>query len=233
MAPSPRTPRTHTIALGWLLRPRAHDRVPQSGRGSRAQCQSARVAVSRHLGGAGRGSRPGPAGRRLPGGSDTGEREDARRGPAHRAPTRDPLVAPDSFAAGEIARELGAAGEGMFVTVPGIPPEQLPPAGRRFLRAFGGPAFVDRGALGAPEAAQATEVLLDAIARSDGTRASVVGELFETNVVNGHPRVVLVRPLRRHRPCARRRLPLRSREDRRRRRRASAARRLRRLGSRA
>jgi ABC-type branched-subunit amino acid transport system substrate-binding protein len=38
---------------------------------------------------------------------------------------------------------------------------------------------------GAPEAAQATEVLLDAIARSDGTRASVVEELFATKVENG------------------------------------------------
>ena len=38
---------------------------------------------------------------------------------------------------------------------------------------------------GPPEAAQATEVLLDAIARSDGTRASVVEELFATKVENG------------------------------------------------
>ena len=36
-----------------------------------------------------------------------------------------------------------------------------------------------------PETAQATEVLLDAIARSDGTRASVVEELFATKVENG------------------------------------------------
>ena len=33
--------------------------------------------------------------------------------------------------------------------------------------------------------AQATEVLLDAIGRSDGTRASVVDELFATKVENG------------------------------------------------
>jgi branched-chain amino acid transport system substrate-binding protein len=94
------------------------------------------------------------------------------------------LVAPDSFVADDIARELGLAGEGMLVSVPGIPAEVLPPAGKRFLRAFG-PAFVDRGGLGAPEAAQAAEVLLDAIAHSDGTRASVVAELFATKVENG------------------------------------------------
>ena len=33
--------------------------------------------------------------------------------------------------------------------------------------------------------ARAAEVLLDAIARSDGTRASVTAELFKTKIVNG------------------------------------------------
>ena len=95
------------------------------------------------------------------------------------------LVGPDSFAAVDIAEGLGRAGEGMFVTVPGIPPELLPPSGQRFTRDFGGRANIEPGALGAPEAAQSTEVLLDAIARSDGTRASVVEELFATQVENG------------------------------------------------
>jgi branched-chain amino acid transport system substrate-binding protein len=95
------------------------------------------------------------------------------------------LVGPDSFAAVDIAQELGRAGEGMFVTVPGIPHDLLPPAGERFVREFGRPANIEPGALGAPEAAQSTEVLLDAISRSDGTRASVVEELFATEVENG------------------------------------------------
>ena len=94
------------------------------------------------------------------------------------------LFAPDSFAADDIAEELGPAGEGMLVTVPGIPAEVLPPAGKRFLGALG-PAFVDPSGPDVPEAAQAAEVLLDAIARSDGTRASVVEELFATKVENG------------------------------------------------
>ena len=95
------------------------------------------------------------------------------------------LIAPDSFAASVIAKGLGQAGEGMLVTVPGIPPTLLPPAGRRFVRELGRAASVQPGQLGAPEAAQATEVLLDAVARSDGTRASVVEELFATKVENG------------------------------------------------
>jgi branched-chain amino acid transport system substrate-binding protein len=96
-----------------------------------------------------------------------------------------PLVGPDSFGSDSIARELGPAGEGMLATLSGVPAEALPPAGREFLRALGQPAFDERVFLGAPEAAQAAEVLLDAIARSDGTRASVVDELFATKVENG------------------------------------------------
>ena len=95
-----------------------------------------------------------------------------------------PIITPDSFAGEDIAEELGPIGDGLLMTVPGIPHSALPPAGKRFVREFG-PVLALPGALGAPEAAQATEVLLDAIARSDGTRASVVEELFATKVENG------------------------------------------------
>jgi branched-chain amino acid transport system substrate-binding protein len=94
------------------------------------------------------------------------------------------LIGPDSFAAAEIARELGAAGDGMHVTVPSIPIEALPPAGKRIVRELGLTGG-DPGAIGVPEAAQAAAVLLDAIGRSDGTRASVVGELFASKVEGG------------------------------------------------
>ena len=95
-----------------------------------------------------------------------------------------PLIAPDSFAGPDMARALGRAGEGMYVTFPGIPLEKLPPGGRRFVRAFGRSSS-ELKMLYAPEAAQATEVLLDAIGRSDGTRMSVVRELFATKVRDG------------------------------------------------
>jgi branched-chain amino acid transport system substrate-binding protein len=92
------------------------------------------------------------------------------------------LIGPDSFSGDEILAQFGTTGEGLWVTSPGIPPEKLPPAGRRFLdefrTAFPYPLY-------AAEAAQATEVLLDAIARSDGTRASAVEEIFRTKVTNG------------------------------------------------
>ena len=95
-----------------------------------------------------------------------------------------PIITPDSFSAPDLAEELGPVGEGLLTTVPGVPPDALPPAGQRFLREFGGSLVVTNGP-GAAEAAQATEVLLDAIGRSDGSRASVVEELFETRVENG------------------------------------------------
>jgi branched-chain amino acid transport system substrate-binding protein len=95
-----------------------------------------------------------------------------------------PLITPDSFAADEMALDLGPIGDGLLTTVPGIPHSALPPAGKTFLREFGETSAAP-GQPGAPEAAQATDVLLDAIARSDGTRASVVDELFTTKVGNG------------------------------------------------
>ena len=93
------------------------------------------------------------------------------------------IITPDSFAGEEMARELGPIGEGLVTTVPGVPVRALPPAGQRFLRDYG--AEIVGTGTGPPEAAQAAEVLLDAIARSDGTRASVVHELFATKVENG------------------------------------------------
>jgi branched-chain amino acid transport system substrate-binding protein len=92
------------------------------------------------------------------------------------------LIAPDSFAAPDIGKGLGVPGQGMLVTNPGFPPEELPATGQRFLREL---APRSTNPLYAAETAQATEVLLDAIARSDGTRASVVDELFRTKVTNG------------------------------------------------
>jgi branched-chain amino acid transport system substrate-binding protein len=91
------------------------------------------------------------------------------------------LIAPDAFGA---TAEFGL-GAGLRYTAVGVPAELLPPAGKRFLKEFGQRPFYHRTFLGAPEAAQAAEVLLDAIAASDGTRASVVDRLFETKVSNG------------------------------------------------
>jgi ABC-type branched-subunit amino acid transport system substrate-binding protein len=61
----------------------------------------------------------------------------------------------------------------------------LTPKGRRFMEAYGrdGPDVTVGGFL--LEAAQATELVIRAIARSDGTRASVLRELKASRVRNG------------------------------------------------
>jgi ABC-type branched-subunit amino acid transport system substrate-binding protein len=95
------------------------------------------------------------------------------------------------FAAGDLllvaAKELGPVGEGLHASSPTLALESLTPAGRRFLRLVRvSPELAfNSGYSGPAEAATATEVLLDAIARSDGTRASVVEELFETRLKGG------------------------------------------------
>ena len=66
--------------------------------------------------------------------------------------------------------QAGEAATGMYVSLSGLLTERLPPAGEAFVKRFG---RTQAGATVEPSAvyaAQATEVLLDAIARSDGTR---------------------------------------------------------------
>jgi branched-chain amino acid transport system substrate-binding protein len=101
-------------------------------------------------------------------------------------------VGPDvEFAAGDLflaaAKELGPVGEGLHGTGSYLVLESLTPAGRRFLRSVRvSPELAfNSGFAGPAEAAPATEMLLEAIARSNGTRASVVEKLFETRLKGG------------------------------------------------
>ncbi len=97
------------------------------------------------------------------------------------------LIASDGFADfPSLIEAAGPAATGMYVGYYGIPNGALPPAGRRFLQAF----EASRGGEPSPDfsatyGAQAAEILLDAIARSDGTRTSVTRELFRTTVEDG------------------------------------------------
>ncbi|MGZ4353650.1 MAG: branched-chain amino acid ABC transporter substrate-binding protein [Gaiellaceae bacterium] len=95
------------------------------------------------------------------------------------------IMAPDGFT--PISADVqgaGAAANNMTVSVAGLPNEQLKGAGKTFVAAL-------KKATGqAPDpysvyAAQAAEVLVQAIAKSDGTRASVTANLFKTKVTNG------------------------------------------------
>jgi class 3 adenylate cyclase/ABC-type branched-subunit amino acid transport system substrate-binding protein/predicted Ser/Thr protein kinase len=85
----------------------------------------------------------------------------------------------------DLLEATGPAARGMYVSVAGLPLDELGPVGLGFVRAF---ADRRRGrAIGAyaVEAAQAAEVALQAIARSDGTRDSVLREVRATDVSDG------------------------------------------------
>ena len=88
------------------------------------------------------------------------------------------LLGGDGFAEPDTLRALGRPADGLYVVNPGLSPSapDLTPAAQRFVREFG--ARADE--VGVLEAAQATETVLAAIARSDGTRASVLAELQNT-----------------------------------------------------
>jgi branched-chain amino acid transport system substrate-binding protein len=82
-------------------------------------------------------------------------------------------------------KKAGAAARDVYMSLMGVVTEHLPPAGADFAERF---ARTQAGVPVEPSAiyaAQATTVLLDAIARSDGTRRSVVDELFRTRVTDG------------------------------------------------
>ena len=78
----------------------------------------------------------------------------------------------------------GPAALGLYYAYSDAEPSLLPPAGRRFMNDL-------KARTGKPSqiftafAAQSAEILLNAIAHSDGTRASVTRELFKTRVENG------------------------------------------------
>jgi YVTN family beta-propeller protein len=80
----------------------------------------------------------------------------------------------------------GPAARGMYVSFAGRPNARLPAAGQEFVRAFAATQPSPKvPSYAAAYGAQAAEVLLAAIARSDGTRDSVVRELFALRVRGG------------------------------------------------
>ncbi|HEV8687111.1 MAG TPA: branched-chain amino acid ABC transporter substrate-binding protein [Gaiellaceae bacterium] len=96
------------------------------------------------------------------------------------------LLAPDGFTTQQTIDEAGKAAAGMFMSVAGVPIDEFKGQGATFANDFkktlaGKP--IDPYAVYGVQAAQ---VLLDAIAKSDGTRASVIKNLFSTKVSNGY-----------------------------------------------
>ena len=98
------------------------------------------------------------------------------------------VIAPDAFVpASDRLHDIGPAAAGMYVSgaVVTDPAHQLPPSGRTFVRQLSATQQARTINIFAPYAAQAAEVLLAAIARSDGTRASVTRQLLEVRISPG------------------------------------------------
>jgi branched-chain amino acid transport system substrate-binding protein len=97
------------------------------------------------------------------------------------------VLAPDTFLpAAEVVRELGPSFVDAYVSGAQVtdPAHQLPPQGQQFTKALAATQRTGSVNVYAPYAALATEALLAAIARSDGTRASVVRELFHVRLAH-------------------------------------------------
>jgi substrate-binding family protein len=94
------------------------------------------------------------------------------------------LLLSDGFNGSANVARLGPTAEGAMISFGGPPLDRLGPAGARFARRLA-------HAIGAPplpysvNAGEATNLLLDAIARSDGTRASVTRQLLAARVHHG------------------------------------------------
>jgi branched-chain amino acid transport system substrate-binding protein len=93
------------------------------------------------------------------------------------------IMAADPFVAiADVLDFVGPAAHGLYFSATDVPPGAQPPAGRRFARDIG---TFEVPVFGVLPAGQATELVLDAIARSDGTRASVLEELRGAKVEDG------------------------------------------------
>ena len=102
--------------------------------------------------------------------------------------TLDPDVAiigwTDFMPVSALFAETGAAARGVLITSGGLRPDGLGPSGQRFVRAFGATQPGRSVTNLEVYAAAATEVLLDAIARSDGTREGVARALKQTRMAD-------------------------------------------------
>jgi DNA-binding SARP family transcriptional activator/ABC-type branched-subunit amino acid transport system substrate-binding protein len=92
-----------------------------------------------------------------------------------------PIVVTDWFFPLPLFRQLAHGSlDGVYVSNPGEPNSSLTSTGRRFVSRVGSSVSYTAAYGGA-----AAEVLLDAIARSNGTRTSVAHALFQTRIRNG------------------------------------------------
>ena len=96
------------------------------------------------------------------------------------------LLAPDGFTTQSTIDEAGGAAAGMFMSVAGQPIDQFTGVAKEFVDGLlAGPLAgkpIDPYAI---YGAQSAQVLLDAIAESDGSREDIIAKMFETSVTDG------------------------------------------------
>ena len=96
-----------------------------------------------------------------------------------------PFLSPDGFnQPARIVEGAGERAEGFITMIASLPTRALTPAGQRFAGEFKR-RFGALPCCFAMHTAQATQLLLDAIARSDGSRSSVLRNIFRTRVRDG------------------------------------------------
>jgi branched-chain amino acid transport system substrate-binding protein len=95
------------------------------------------------------------------------------------------LYAPDGFTTQQTIDEAGKAAAGMFMSVAGVPIDEFTGKGKEFADAFkstlGGKPIDPYAIYGA----QAAQLVLDAIAASDGSRSDIIAKMFESKVDDG------------------------------------------------
>jgi branched-chain amino acid transport system substrate-binding protein len=99
--------------------------------------------------------------------------------------TKVALFGPDGFNTTDTVTDAGAASEGMYVTIGGSSPNDLKnAAGKAFVTAFKKAYKVKTLQAYTGYGAESMQVLLAAIAKSNGTRASVTKSLYNLKVPN-------------------------------------------------
>ena len=94
------------------------------------------------------------------------------------------LLAPDGFTQQSTIDEAGGSAAGMFMSIAGVPIDQFKGAGKEFADELT-PRLDGRIDPYAIYGGQAAQIMLEAIAASDGSRADVLAKLFETKVTDG------------------------------------------------
>jgi branched-chain amino acid transport system substrate-binding protein len=103
----------------------------------------------------------------------------------HRLGSRVLIVGPDGFNMPQaLLEQAGAGAEGLVTTLESLPARALPPNGRRFAHEFE-QRFGTLPCCYAMQTAQAMSLALDAIGKSNGSRASVLRDLFHTRAPDG------------------------------------------------